>query len=92
MATLAQVNPLEATARTILAGIALPKGVRLLRIFFDSDWSGDPATRVVYGVSKRHPLTKLRVHELTKLSIATESALAAIREGGLVYVSFEDVR
>ena len=92
MAALAQVNPLETTAREVLTGLSLPKGVRLLRIFFDSDWSGDPATRVVYGVSKSLPLTKPRVRQLTELSVATESALAAIREGGSVYVSFEDVR
>jgi len=92
MAALAQVNPLETTAREVLAGLILPKGVRLLRVFFDSDWSGDPATRVVYGVSKGVPLTKARVRQLTALSVATESALASIREGGSVYVSFEDVR
>jgi len=92
MAALAQVNPLETTAREVLTRLSLPKGVRLLRIFFDSDWSGDPATTVVYGVSKSLPLTKPRVRQLTELSIATESALSTIREGGLVYVLFEDVR
>lgn len=92
MAALAPSHPLEAMAREVLSGLQLPKGVRLIRIFFDSDWSGDPATRVVYGVSKRLPLTKLRVRELTKLSVATETALETVREGGSVYVSFEDVR
>jgi hypothetical protein len=92
MAALAQINPLETSAREVLTRLALPKGVKLLRIFFDSDWSGDPATTVVYGVSKSHPLTKARVRQLTELTVATESALASIREGGLVYVWFEDVR
>jgi hypothetical protein len=92
MAALAQVNPLETTAREVLAGLSLPKGVRLLRIVFDSDWSGDPATTVVYGVSKSLPLTKARVRQLTELTVATESALSSIREGGLAYVWFEDIK
>ncbi len=72
--------------------VPTPDGVRLQRFFFDSDHSGDPAIRVVFGVSKKIPLTKRRVTTLTQFRIAVGDALWKLSLGPIPYVTFEDVR
>jgi hypothetical protein len=92
MAALVQSTPQEALVADALATVSLPKGVRLLRFYFDSDWSGDPAVRVVYGVSKKIPLTKARVRDLVALMREAENAIDILHLDRFAYVTFDDVR
>jgi hypothetical protein len=92
MAALAQSVPQEAAIADVLASVPLPKGVRLLRFYFDSDWSGDPAIRVVYGVSKKIPLTKARVRDLVALSRAAADTIDTLHLDRFTYVTFDDLR
>jgi hypothetical protein len=92
MAALAQPTPQEAAVAEALSTVTLPKGVRLVRFYFDNDWSGDPAVRVVYGVSKKIPLTKARVRDLVSLSDAASRAVDQLNLDRFTYVTFDDVR
>jgi hypothetical protein len=92
MAALAQPTPLEASVAEALATVSVPKGTKLLRFYFDSDWAGDPAVRVVYGVSKHVPLTKARARELAALSRAAQAAVDKLQLERFTYVTFDDVR
>ena len=92
MAALAQSTPQEALVAEALGNVTLPKGVRLLRVYFDTDWAGDPAIRVVYGVSKKIPLTKARVQDLVVLSRAAAKATDELHLDRHTYVNFDDVR
>jgi hypothetical protein len=92
MAALATPTPQEAAVAEALSTVTPPKGVRLLRFALDTDWSGDPAVHVVYGVSKKIPLTKARVRDLVALSRAAADAVDKMQLDRHTYVSFDDVR
>jgi hypothetical protein len=92
MAALAQPDVMETTILGIVDSIPPPKGVRLRRVYFENDHSGDAAVYIVYGVSKKFPLTKARVRELTALSDAVTDPIWNIRNSPIPYVKFEDVR
>ncbi|MDQ2925215.1 MAG: hypothetical protein M3R43_06635 [Acidobacteriota bacterium] len=92
MVAVAQVVSHEADVSEALSAVMLPKGVRLLRFSLDSDWSGDPAVHIVYGVSKKIPLTKARVRELVALSRAAADAVDQVQLDRHTYVTFDDVR
>jgi hypothetical protein len=92
MAALAHPSPQEADVEQALSTVTPPKGVRLLRFALDTDWSGDPAIHVVYGVSKKIPLTKARIRDLVTLSRTTADAVDKVQLDRHTYVSFDDVR
>ena len=91
-AALVAVSAQEELVKEALATVSLPKGVRLLRFFFDTDHTGDPAVRVVYGVSKKVPLTARRGRELAALSQATSFAIRDTGIDRFAYTTFDDVR
>jgi hypothetical protein len=92
MAALAQPDLLEASIREIVDSIVPPKGVRLRRIYFDNDHSGDPAVYIVFAVSKKVPLTKPRIRSLSALSNAVTDPIWNMPSAPIPYVRFEDVR
>jgi hypothetical protein len=91
-AAIVQPDVLEMTIREIVNKVVPPKGVRLRRIYFDNDHSGDPSVYIVYGVSKKIPLTKSRVRSLSALSNAVADPIWDLPSGPIPYVRFEDVR
>ncbi|MES2391817.1 MAG: hypothetical protein V4555_09255 [Acidobacteriota bacterium] len=92
MAALVQPDVLETTIRGIVDSIVPPKGVRLRRIDFANDHSGDAAVYIVFAVSKRIPLTKARVRDLSSLSDTVADPIWQLPDGPIPYVRFEDVR
>ncbi len=91
-ATLLASPAQEKRVREALETVRLPQGVRLLRFSLDTDHTGDPAVRVVYGVSRRFPLTAARGRELAALSRATADAVLNGGVDRFAYTTFEDVR
>ncbi len=57
----------EALVRETIEQIALPKGVRLQRVEQSNAWTGEPALRIYFAVSKSIPLTTARVKALGRV-------------------------
>ena len=70
--------------------VEVPKGVELRRIAFDNDFGGDPAIRVVYGITRRIALTKARVRELTDFKLAVGDRIWSLQTGRIPYVTFAE--
>ncbi len=75
-----------------IARIAPPKGVRLRRIYFDTDHSGDPSVYIVYAVSKSLGLGPARIRSLGILQSQVTEVVDALHLDRLSYVRFEDVK
>lgn len=91
-AVLVHSSAQEDLIKEALASVAIPKGVRLLRFFFDTDHTGDPAVRVVYGVSKRAFPSMVGGRDLSELSLATAIAIRQTGIDRVPYTDFKDVR
>jgi hypothetical protein len=92
MAALAQPVAQEALVEQAVRSIAIPEGIRLRRIVFDTDHSGDTAVYVMFGVSKKFELTPARVRKLGTLRRAVTDKIDELNIGRLPYVVFEDAR
>jgi len=84
--------PQEAAILDIVAMIPPPPGVRLKRVFFNMDHSGEPAIRVIFGVAKKFDLTEARVHELGEFQRAVRDAILEKGFDSFPYVTFGDAR
>jgi hypothetical protein len=77
MAALAQSVPQEATIREVVASIPLPEGMKLLRIEFRNDSTGDPALFIIYSIDEALKSDDEWVKDLSDL---TETARNRIRD------------
>lgn len=92
MAALAQSSSQEHVITETIRSVPAPDGVRLRRFFFDRDHTGDPAIRVIFGVSKKYDLTKQRLSELNQFRVNVGRALWNASEDRIPYVTFEDAK
>jgi hypothetical protein len=92
MAALAQSVPQEAAVADLLGTLELPKGVRLRKVFFDTDWSGDPAIRIVFVNSLKYPLTKQRIDLLSDLMVRAARLVNAAWPDHFAYVTFDEAK
>jgi hypothetical protein len=60
-------NSEEMAVRAAISSLKLPTGVKLKKIQFGLDYTGDPAVWVDFSVSTSVPLTKRRAKELNAL-------------------------
>jgi hypothetical protein len=90
MAALAQPVPQEAAVTELLSTLELPKGVRLRRVFFDNDWSGDPAIRIVFVNSLKYPLSKQRINQLSDVKNRARRVVNAAWPDHYAYATFEE--
>ncbi len=90
MAALAQPVSQEAAVTDLLGTLELPKGIRLRRVFFDTDWSGDPAIRIVFVNSLKYPLTKQRIDLLSDVSLKAARIINRAWIDHFAYVTFEE--
>jgi hypothetical protein len=92
MAALAQPILPEVLIEEVVKAVPLPKGVRLRRIYYDTDHSGDPSVYIVFAVSKRLGLGPARIRSLGELQRHVTDAVDALHLDQLSYVRFEDAR
>jgi hypothetical protein len=84
LATANQVEE-EKLVREKVAEIALPTGVKFLRVEPYVDWTGDPSLRLYFSVSKRRPLTPKSVRELSAAMRSVEEAVISLGLGKFPY-------
>ena len=93
---MAQVRKRMSSEETVftsaVASVTPPTGVRLRRLALDTDFTGDPAVRVVYGVSKKVPLPRKRAQSLASFSRNVANKLWDLSTERIPYVTFEDVK
>ncbi len=78
MAAVAQVDE-EVLVREVIGGIDPPPGVRLRYINLNYvDSTGDLAVQVVFGVSKRIPLTEQRIANLSRFKRALAESITLL--------------
>lgn len=75
MAALAQSVPQEATIRQVLTSIPLPEGMKLQRLEFRNDSTGDPALFLTYSIDESLKSDDEWVQELSTLTQATRRRL-----------------
>ena len=90
MATVAQSVPQVALVEELVKTAPLPKGVRLRRIFFNTDSTGDPAIRIVFVNSLSIPLTKPRVRILSSFGSKVREVVNAASGEYFAYITFEE--
>jgi hypothetical protein len=88
MAALATPTPLEAIVEETVKSFTPPKGIRLHRVYFDEDHTGDPAIRVIFVVTRKIELTKQRVQELSDFRLAVADALWKLQTERIPYVRY----
>ncbi len=70
--------------------------VNPLRVYcqgpFDFDHAGEPAIRVVFSVSQKQGLGKVRISKLGYFRRAVRDAILEEDSGSFPYVTFEDAR
>jgi hypothetical protein len=88
MAALATPTPMEVAVEETVRSFMPPKGIRLHRVYFDEDHTGDPAIRVIYVVTRKVELTKQRVKELSDFRRSVASALWELQTGRIPYVTY----
>jgi len=88
MAALAQPVPQEATIREVLNSIPLPEGIKLERLEFRDDSTGDPALFLIYSIDESLKSDEERVQDLSVLSKAVRSRLRDIDLALFPYLRF----
>ena len=88
MAAYAQPVPLEATVREAVASIPLPQGVKLLRLEFREDSTGDPAIFVIYSIDEPLKSTDEWIRELSALRDTARSRIRDLDESRFPYFRF----
>ena len=92
MAALAQTAPLEPLVAETVKSVPLPKGIRLRRIYFDTDSTGDAAIYIVFAVSRRLGIAPARIRSIGNLQDAVREAVDALQLDRIPYVRFEDAK
>jgi hypothetical protein len=82
----------EGLIREQIAQIDLPEGVRLKSIEPASEWTGEPAWRLSFSLSRRIPLTDKRLSELSRMKDSLMDRIFALRLGKWPFVHFKGVK
>jgi hypothetical protein len=75
-----------------IAKLELPKGVRFKRIEASLDWTGDPMWQIYFAVSKKIPLTKRRIEEVSRMKATLTGKLLDHNISAWPFVRFLDAR
>jgi hypothetical protein len=87
-----QTAPLEHLVEEAVKSVPTPRGVRLRRIYFDTDSTGDPAIYIVFAVSRRLGVAPARIRSIGDLQDAVREAVDAVQADRIPYVRFEDAK
>jgi len=88
MAALAQPVPQEATIREVVASIPPPEGIKLLRIQFREDSTGDPALFIIYSIDESLKSDEEWVKDLADLTQVVRSRIRDLDEPRFPYFHF----
>jgi hypothetical protein len=88
MAALAQPVLQEATIREVVASIPLPEGIKLLRIEFRNDSTGDPALFLIYSIDESLKSDDEWIQDLSALTKTTRSRIRDLDETRFPYLRF----
>ena len=80
----------EALVREKIAELALPKGVKFKQIKKASDWTGDPSFEIYFSVSRKIPLTKRRLTELSRVASDLTERIFALKLDRWPFVYFKE--
>ena len=75
MAALAQPDIQENVIRQVLASVPVPEGMKLQRLEFRNDSTGDPALFLVFSREKSHKSDEEQVEDLSTLKNAARRQL-----------------
>lgn len=89
MAAAVQVDE-EELVREKIAETTLPKGVKFKQIKKASDWTGDPSFEIYFSVSKKIPLTKRRLTDLTRVASDLTDRIFALKLQRWPFVYFKE--
>lgn len=88
MATAAVQLDEESLIRDFVAQTTLPVGVRFKRVDQAIDSSGEPALRIIFAVSRKFPLNKKRVNDLSDLKNALQDKVFRANIAKWPFVNF----
>ena len=71
----------EALVREQIAQIKLPKGVKFSRVEQGNEWTGEPALRIYFTISKAEKLTQRRLNEVVAMHHELTGRVLSLRLG-----------
>ena len=82
----------DSLIREKIAELTLPAGVKFKRIEQFYDWTGDPAVRIYFSVSRKARVVPKFIKELSALTVQLQDNILGLGLGKFPFVKFDDAR